>query len=92
MFKCVIGGGAALEKKAKSDRVKQKAQVAAASPVGQSVMYLSRCNVRSRPSTKSKIIARAAADTAYPVLEDKGRWKKISIDDTEGWTGCKDKR
>jgi len=89
---CVLGGGAALEEHAKSERTKQKTTVAAASPTGASVMYVTVCNVRSGPSTNGKIITKAAANTAYPVLEDKGRWKKIEIAGQQGWTGCRDKR
>jgi uncharacterized protein YgiM (DUF1202 family) len=89
---CAVGTGAVMEENKKQERKEQKQTVAAAAPTGQSVMYKSRCNVRSKPSTRSKVIAKASADTAYPVIEDKGKWKKIEIDGQEGWTGCKDKR
>jgi uncharacterized protein YgiM (DUF1202 family) len=88
---CIIGGGVAMEESAKADHAKKKATAAAVSPSGESVMYRDNCNVRAKPSTRSKKIGIALGYTAYPVAESKGHWKKLEFEDgTTGWTGCRD--
>jgi len=85
---CVIGGGAVIEEQEKQKRVEQKATASQSSTMYESVMYRDNCNLRSAPNGRK--IGVAAKDTAYPVMESKGRWKKIVLKDgTEGWTGCR---
>ncbi len=88
---CVIGGGAVIEEQEKEKRVEQKAAAAVLAPSGESVMFQDNCNVRSKPNGRK--IGTANKTQAYPIVERKGKWKKITLPDgREGWVGCKDTR
>jgi len=90
----LVGTGTCLFFATEAHHESKVQEAKAASPTSQMVKFTNECNVREKPSARSKKVGKTEWTAAgYPLLEQKGkRWVKIRLPDgTEGWGGCSHK-